>query len=421
MPDGSYAPLIFLFLLFCLSAFLYAAETSLTLATFKNFDDRFQKKIEFIKKLTQDSNKLLATISVLYNIVNIIICAVITSYLIQNADYSIRTISLSIIISIVLILIFGKTIPKACATKYPEAIAIFVSKPIRFIIILFSPIVFILNLITNLILNLFGIEIKKPTPAITETKLKEMVSAGHEEGIIEESEKQMIDNVFDFGENSATDVMTHRTEIISLPIDADYNTVLNIFKAEQYSRIPVYRDDIDHIIGILHFKDFIFTDMNEINFDIKKLLRPPFFSYETKSTSKLFAELRSNALTMAIILDEYGGTLGLVTVQDLVEEIVGDIADEYDDQIDEEITQISETTYIVAGGAKIEDFNEIARTQLESEEYDSMAGYVMETLGAIPSIGEEVIANDGKISLFIEEMDKNRISRIKVSIHIDDK
>jgi putative hemolysin len=253
------------------------------------------------------------------------------------------------------------------------------------------------------------------SPPVMENELKKLVYVSREEGLIEESEREMINNVFDFQDNDAADVMTPRTEITALPEDAGYETVFETFRTRRYSRVPIYREDMDHIVGILSLKDFFLSGSDPADFSVSKILRPAFFSYETKSTSKLFAEMRTNGFTLAVILDEYGGTLGLVSLQDLIEEIVGDITDEYGGSDRSQITALSENEFIVNGSARIDDFNEAAGTSLESDEYDSVAGYVMGLIGEIPKPGDKIDSGRG-LSFTIEKMNRNRILSIRVLI-----
>lgn len=423
MPDGSSSQFIAIIICLIISAFFSASETSLTSISkirLRAMAEAGIKGAERVEKLTQNSNKLLSSILIGNNIANIAISSLATGFAIKVLGNDATAISIATGIATILILIFGEITPKTYAAKSPDKVSLVVAPGVHFFMFIFTPIVKVLSLMTGFIVKIFGDSKNEAYPLITENELKTMVDVGHEEGVIEASEKLMINNVFNFGDNDATDVMTPRTEIVSLPLDAKYGAVLKMFKEEYFSRVPVYKEDMDHIVGILYFKDFIFSDMNEENFSIEKIMRPPFFSYETKSTSKLFAEMRADGIAMAIILDEYGGTLGLVSVHDLIEEIVGDISDEYDE---DEIVTVTEDEYIVDGGAKIDDFNEMSGTDLKSEEYESLGGFVIELLGAIPELGTELEFEDKnqrkKIKFIIEEMDKKRIAKIRTIITHD--
>lgn len=314
------------------------------------------------------------------------------------------------------ILLVGELIPRTIAGINSEAIALSFALPLKILTTILTPVIFILTAIRNLFSKLFRSSEMDFIPTITEKDLKSMVEAGLEEGVIEVNERTMINNVFEFGDNDAADVMTPRTDIVSAPIDASYEDILDLFENERFSRIPIYKDDLDNIIGILHFKDFIFSEITKENMDLESIIRPPFFSYETKETSKLFAEMRTKGIQMAIILDEHGGTMGLISIEDLVEEIVGDISDEYDDE-DEDIVSTGDDEYIVDGATKIEDFNDMAGTDLFSEECETIAGFVIELLGAIPENGW--IVNYDNIKFTVEKMDKNRVDTLRVNIARD--
>ncbi len=234
-----------------------------------------------------------------------------------------------------------------------------------------------------------------------------MVNVSHEEGVLEIDERRMINNVFDFGDSKAKDVMTPRTDMICLEDNISYDQIVSIFKEERFSRLPVYHESVDNIIGVLYVKDIIFID--EQHFKITDYMREPFFTYESKSISELFSEMRSNRIPIAVILDEYGGTSGLVTLEDMVEEIVGDIADEYEEQ---EIEVIKENEFIVDGSTRLEDVNEMIGLHLESEDFDTIGGYVIGVLDSFPDGGEEV-ETDG-IKIIVEEVDKNRIEKLRI-------
>jgi putative hemolysin len=303
----------------------------------------------------------------------------------------------------------AKAAARALASRWADEAAIRVAAPFRVMRMPFWP----ASAAVAFAFKIIGKE--GGAPPITENELKKLVFVSREEGIIEESEREMINNVFDFQDNDATDVMTPRTEIVALPESAGYGAVMETFRDRPYSRIPIYRDNMDHIVGILHLRDFFLSGAGPDDFDMKKTLRPAFFSYETKSTSKLFAEMRTNGIALAVILDEYGGTLGLVSVHDLIEEIVGDINDEYGGSDSVEINRVGDGEFIVEGSARIDDFNEAAGTRLESDEYDSVAGYVMGLLGEIPSPGDKIDSGRGA-AFVIEKMDRNRILSIRALI-----
>jgi len=401
-----------LLILLSLSAFFSASETalmSLSKIRLRHMVEEKVKGADIISRLVEESSKLLGSILVGNNIVNIGASALATSLAISlwgNAGVGIATGVMTL-----LVLVFGEITPKSLAVQNTEKTALKVAKIIYIITIILSPIVTVLMTVTNLIIKLFGGNPEKQASFITEEELKTMVDVSHEEGVLEGDEKKMIYNVFEFGDSQAKDVMTPRTDMIAVEINSTYDEIIDLFKREQFSRMPVYEDNTDNIIGILYIKDLFFFEGNKEKFDLKQLIRPPFFTYEFKVTSELFAEMRAKRTPMAIVLDEYGGTAGIVTMEDLVEEIVGDIEDEYDEN-DEEIQVIKEDEYVVDGSTRIDFLNEMIGTNIESEDFDSIGGFVIGILGRLPEPGENVEYDH--IKFIVEDIDKNRIEKLRV-------
>jgi putative hemolysin len=367
------------------------------------------KGADIINRLIENPSKLLGAILVGNNIVNIGASALATSLAIKRFGSAGAGIATGLMT--LLVLIFGEITPKSLAVQNSEKVALKVSKIISVITVILSPIVTVLMFITNFLIKLLGGDPQKQNSFITEEELKTMVDVSHEEGVLEGDEKKMIYNVFEFGESQAKDVMTPRTDMVAVEINATYDEIIDLFKAEQFSRMPVYEDNTDNIVGILYIKDLIFFEGNQDKFDLKQIIRPPFFTYEFKGTSELFAEMRAKRTPMAIVLDEYGGTAGIVTMEDLVEEIVGDIEDEYDEK-EEEIQVIKEDEYIVDGSTRIDFLNEMIGTNIESEDFDSIGGFVIGILGRLPEPGENVEYDH--IKFIVEDIDKNRIEKLRV-------
>mgnify|MGYP000999505310 CR=1 FL=1 len=401
-----------LVVLLLLSGFFSASESalmSLSKIRLRHMIDENVKGADIIAKLIDNPSKLLGAILVGNNIVNIGASALATSIAIDiwgNAGVGIATGTMTL-----LVLIFGEITPKSLAVQNTEKIALKVSKSIYFITIILNPVVTIIMYVTNFFVKLSGGKLDKKDTFITEEELKTIVDVSHEEGVLEGEEKKMIYNVFEFGDSKAKDVMTPRTDMVAIDINSTYDEIISLFKGEQFSRMPVYEDNTDNIIGILYIKDLFFFEGNKDKFDLNQLIRPPYFTYEFKSISKLFAEMRAKRTPMAIVLDEYGGTEGIVTMEDLVEEIVGDIEDEYDD-INKEIEVIKEDEYIVDGSTKIDLLNEMIGTHIESENFDSVGGFVIGILGRIPEEGEAV--EHSSIKFVVESTDKNRIEKLRI-------
>ncbi len=344
------------------------------------------------------------------NVVNIAATSISTSLFMDILGAS--GVPVATAVMTVLVLIFGEITPKTIAANKSEKVAIAVSKPIQLIIVILKPIVWIFNGITWVIFKVLGVENKGAQPYITEEELKTMVNVSHEEGVLEMEEREIINNVFQFGDMQAKEAMVQRLDMVSIDVNDSYEDIIKIFKNEQFSRMPVYEESVDDIIGILNIKDIIFLSDEDIkSFDVRKYLREAFVTYEFKRIAQLLEEMKKEKSQMAIVLDEYGGTAGLVTIEDLVEVIVGDIEDEYDEE-DEEIQVIKEDEYIIDGSAKITDVNDLIGVKLESEEFDSIGGYIIGHLNRFPEENEVIEVNN--IKFHIESIDKNRIKKVRV-------
>ncbi|KNF07950.1 hypothetical protein CLPU_10c00040 [Gottschalkia purinilytica] len=410
-PDNVWQ-FVALFILLSLSAFFSASETalmSLSKIRIRHMVDENINGATLINKLIESPSKLLGAILIGNNVVNIGASALATSLAIDY--FETNGVGIATGIMTILVLIFGEITPKSLAAQNSEKVSLKVVKPVYIITTILKPIISVLIYITNFIVKILGGNPEKQQPFITEEELKTIVNVSHEEGVLKVEEKQMIYNVFEFGDSQAKDIMTLRTDMATLSIDATYDEVIKIFKEEQFSRIPIYEETYDNIVGVLYIKDLIFFENDKENFNIKTYMREPYFTYEFKYTSELFAEMRAERIPMAIVLDEYGGTSGIITLEDLVEEIVGDIRDEYDEE-DDEIEVIKEDEYIVDGSVKIDTVNEMIGVNIESEDFDSIGGFVIGILGRFPKSGETV--EHDNIKFIIENIDKNRIEKLRI-------
>ena len=405
--------IIFLIVLLIGSAFFSASETalmSLSKIRIRYMQDEGVKGAKLVSSLIENPNKLLSSILVGNNVVNIAATSISTSLFIGLMGE--KGVALATAVMTVLVLIFGEITPKTIAANNSEKVSLLVSKPIKAIIFILRPIVWIFNIITNIIFKLFGITNKGAKSFITEEELKTMVNVSHEEGVLEMEEREIINNVFEFGDMQAKNAMVQRIDMVAIDMEDSYDEIIQVFKTEKLSRMPVYEETIDDIVGILNIKDIIFLSDEEIeSFDIKNYMREPFFTYEFKKITQLLEEMKLEKSQMAIVVDEYGGTSGLLTIEDLVEVIVGDIEDEYDEEEDE-IQVIKEDEYIVDGSTKIGDVNEHIGVNLESEEFDSIGGFIIGHLSRLPE-ENEVIEVDN-IRFCIESIEKNRIKKIRI-------
>lgn len=417
MESGSlWIQVIILLVLMIISAFFSASETALMSVSkvkIRHLREEGVRGASVVEKLISEPKKLLSTILVGNNVVNIAATSISTSLLLKL--FGAQGVAVATAMMTVLILVFGEVTPKTMASNNKERVSLGVAKVLNVIILVLSPIVFILNLFTTIIFKIFRIKDDDPKSLITEEDLKVMVNVSHEEGVLEQEEREIINNVFEFGDMRAEDAMIQRIDMVSVSVDATFDEVLEIFKEEKKSRLPVYKENIDDIVGILNIKDVFFISKEEIEtFSVEKYMRDVFFTYEFKKISQLLEEMKLAKSQIAIVLDEYGGTSGLLTVEDLVEVLVGDIEDEYDEE-DDEIVKVGEGEYIVDGSTKITDVNDYLYDDLESDEFDSIGGYILGHLNGLPDEGEVIELNDS-VTVNIISLDKNRIEKLKLIV-----
>lgn len=385
------------------------ALTSLSKIRIRHMVEEKVKGAKLVEKLTEDPNKLLGAILIGNNIVNIAASALATTIFVDI--FGAGGVGIATAVMTVLVLIFGEITPKSIAKQKSEQVSLKVSKPISIIVKVFKPFIGIFTFISSLFIRLLGGNPKATEPFITEEELRTMVGVSEEEGVLEDVEKEMIFNVFDFADAQVKDVMVQRVDIIAVDIDASYEDVLETIKTEQFSRIPVYNQTIDDIVGVLNVKDLIIAGQNKEGFNVSDYMREPHYTFEFKKIKELFSEMKKSRNHMSVVLDEYGGTVGIVTIEDLIEEVFGDIEDEYDDY-NEEIKVIKEDEYIVDGSARLDDISDLIGVNMESEEFDSVGGLIIGELGRFPDNKEEVNLNN--IRFVVEEIDKNRIRKVRI-------
>lgn len=411
-PSDAAQPII-LFLLLLASAFFSGSETALTTVNklrMRTLADDDVKGAKTVLKLIEDPGKMLSAILIGNNIVNISASALATTMAINF--WSNEWIGLVTGVLTLLVLIFGEITPKSISTIYAEKISLRVAKYIYFITKLLTPVIFIINKICIGLMNLFRIDPKAKTAAITENELRTILDFSHEEGVIESEERRMITNVVDFGDSLAKDVMVPRIDMAFASADLTYDELVQAFSEEKYTRMPVYSESRDNVIGIVNLKDVFFYNGDKESFHITDIMREPYFTFEYKKTSELLIEMRRSSISLAIVLDEYGATAGLITIEDLLEEIVGEIRDEYDDDEEDSIQAISDHEFIVEGSTKLDDLNEALGLNLESDDYDSIAGHIIYHLDHLPEVGETV--TDQNVVFTVAAVDKNRIDKVHI-------
>ncbi len=407
--------LIVIVILLMLSAFFSSAETSLTTVNkvrLKSLEEQGNKNAKRVLKILENYGKMLSTILIGNNIVNIFASSLTTTLVIDvfgNAAVGIATGILTI-----LVLLFGEITPKTLAMLNAEKIALLYSPIIKFLMFILTPVIFLVDKISVAIMWILRIDPNKKNSSITEHELKTYVDVSHEEGVIETEEREMIYNVFEFSDAVAKDIMIPRIDMTTASVDCTYKDLISIFKESMYTRIPVYENDNDNIIGLVNIKDLIGLD-NTCDFKIQDVLREAYYTYEYKKTADLLMEMRASTMNVAFVLNEYGATVGMITLEDLLEEIVGEIRDEYDGDEAELIQQIDENIYLVEGSLKLDDINDAIGTDFASEDYDSIGGLIIESLDRLPEDKESVTLEDGTL-LQVDGISQNRITKVLITL-----
>ena len=411
-PSDTYQIIILLILL-ALSAFFSSNETALMSVNkirLRSLADEGNKRaamaLDFLENQTP---KLLSAILIGNNIVNISASSLATTLAYSFGGYMVSIVT---VILTVLILIFGEITPKNYATINAERLTLRYIPVFKFLMTIMTPVIFIINLFSRGVMRLMRVDPDAASKAMTEEELRTIVDVSHEDGVIESDEKEMIYNVFDLGDATAKDIMVPRVHVTFADVESTYDELIEIFREDKFTRLPVYKDSQNNIVGIINMKDLLLYDKNE-EFVIDRFLRKPHFTYETKSISDLLVEMKDSTFNIAIVLDEYGDMAGLITLEDILEEIVGEIHDEYDEKEDELVQKISDREYIIEGSMHLDDVNDHLNTELDSEDYDSLGGFIIEHLDRLPVAGDEVVTDDG-IRLVVEKLDKNRIEKVHV-------
>lgn len=415
MGPSETGQLIAIIILLCLSAFFSSSETALTTVNqirMRTLADNGDKRAARVLHVTGNPGKMLSAILIGNNIVNLSASSISTSlaiHLFGNTGAGIATGILTF-----LILIFGEVTPKTMATIKADSMSLTVAAPIGLLMKILTPVIFIINKLSLGLMFLLHVNIKDAQKKMTEEELRTIVDVSQENGVIEHEERDMIHNLFDFGDAEAKEIMVPRIDMTFVQADATYQEVLDIFRQDMFTRLPVYEDSTDNVIGIINMKDFLLQN-DTPEFSVRNLLREPYFTYEHKNTADLFLEMRKSSISLAIVLDEYGVTAGLITLEDLLEEIVGEIRDEYDADEEDDITQISDREFYVLGSANLNDVSEALSLHFTSDDYDTIGGYCLGLLDHLPE-KNEIILTDNNILLRIDRMEKNRIERIYIRL-----
>lgn len=405
--------LIILAILIFLSAFFSSAETAFSTVNrvrMRALEEEGNRKAAKVNKILDHYSKMISSILIGNNIVNLSASSLATTLALRiSIPVGIMTGVLTLVI-----LLCGEIVPKTWAILYSEKLSLLYSGIIYTLMQILTPVIFIVDKVANFILRLLRVDPNKKANPMTETELKTYVDVSHEDGVIESEEREMIYNVFDFSDALAKDIMIPRINMVTVDVNDSYEKILEIFRESMYTRLPVHQDDKDNIIGFINIKDFILTKQAS-GFCAKDILREAHYTYEFKKIADLMYELREKTMNMAFVLNEYGATVGMITLEDLLEEIVGEIRDEYDEDEEEFIQEIDERIYLVEGSMKLDDINNALDTDLESEDYDSIGGIMIEHLDRLPEDGEEVSLENG-IHLKVQGIDQNRIVKVLMTL-----
>ena len=415
MGPSDIAMLCVLLILLLLSAFFSSAETALTTVNrmrVRMLVDEGNKKAIRLSKVLQDNRKMLTTILIGNNIVNISassVATIFTEHVTKNVPVSVGVGILTLVV-----IIYGEIIPKTIASMHAENISLNYAKPIQFLMAVLTPIIFILNLFSTIFLKIFRVKVNLNSKKITEGELRTIMDVTEEEGLLESEEVDIINNVFDFGDLKAKDIMIPKVDIVMVSIDTTYEEFLDIVKENKFTRMPVYKDSSDNIVGIVNIKDLIVNHISGEEFDISEMMRDPFYTIATKEINDLLFEMKEDESGMCIVLDEYGQVDGMITLEDILEEIVGDMRDEFDAAEEEGIQKVGEHRYKVDGSVNLDDFNEELGTDIDSDHYESVGGLIIEQLERIPKTGDVVKIDNCKFTVI--DMDSNRVESVAVDV-----
>lgn len=426
--------ILFLLVLILINAFFAASEIALISLNdnkIRLMAEDGDKKSGQIMKLLGEPSGFLATIQIGITLTGFLASAFaaenFSDHLAQMlkvlgvpvSDVWLTNISL-VLITIVLsyfTLVLGELVPKRLAMKKAEAIARLAVGPLAFLKVVAAPFVNLLTISMNFVVRLFGVDPNAEDEEVTEEEIRMMVDVGEEKGAILEDEKTMINNIFEFNDTAVQEIMTHRIDIFAFPVEASYDEVIAAVNIEKYSRIPVYEGDIDNIIGILRPKDllqFIADKHDKNDFNLRKIIRRPFFVPGTKRADVLLKELKSSQNHIAIVIDEYGGTAGIITLEDLIEEIIGNIFDE-DDDAERDFTKVDDNTCIINGSVSLDDVKEFLGVDLPVNRYETLSGFIIGQLGRIPQPGETPLVDYAGLEFKVKEIDEKRIAKVIVS------
>jgi len=409
--------IVILVILLLLSAFFSSAETALTtvnLMKMRHLAEEGNKSAATVIKVTDNKPKMLSAILIGNNIVNLSASSLATTVAIHVWGSYGAGIATGILTF--LILIFGEIMPKTMATIKANRMAMRYAGIIWVFMVVLTPIIVVVNVLSNGVLRIFGVDPKKDYDQMTEEELRTIVDVSHESGVIEGDERKIIHNLFDFSDATAKEIMIPRIDMTMANVNWSYDRLLEGYSEHKYTRIPVYENEVDNIIGFVNMKDFL-IDENRENFKMRSFLRDVHFTYEKKNTAELFDEMRSNSFGITIVIDEYGAVAGMITLEDLLEELVGEIRDEFDTYEEDDIIETGENEYDVLGSANLEDLCNEIPLGVSSDDYDTIGGYVVGEFDHFPNLDEKVITEDFH-QITVTGVEKNRVTKVHIKLNI---
>ncbi len=427
--------ILLIVILTALNAFFASAEIALLSvndAKLRKMSEKGDKRASSLLKFIENSSKFLSTIQVgvtfsgflssafASNTFSEMIVDGITTWIPSLISYSDMLAVVSMVVVTLILsyftLVFGELVPKRLAMKHSEKLALRAVSPLKFTQVIFAPFVWLLTLSVNGVLRMLGVNPNSEDDDVTEEEILLMVNEGQEKGVIGDEESEMINNIFDFNDKTAGEIMTHRTEVSAIEDTDSFDAILELACQERYSRFPVYHENIDNIIGIIHIKDLLRAQAS--TFDLQRITRQPCFVPESQKIDDVFNVLKENHSHMAVVVDEYGGTAGIITMEDILEELVGNIRDEYDDaeSTEHEIQKISEIEYRINGLAEIDEVNDALNAEIPSDEYDTLSGFVISILGEIPEEDEHPSFTYERLQFTVEESNEKIITSVLVKL-----
>jgi putative hemolysin len=414
MDSDLWIKILELIILLAFSGFFSSAETamiSVSKIRLRTLADDGNKRAKQVLKILDNQSKMLSAILIGNNLVNTSASSIASLIAYSFGGWA---VGVATFIITFLILVFGEITPKTWATKKADSLCLVYAPIVSFLMKVLTPVIWFVNLFSNAILRVMGIKNSDKNPSMTESELRTIMDVSHEAGVIEEDEKEMINNVVDLGDAKAKEVMVPRVHVVMAESTSSYQDLLALFREEQFTRIPIYEDKIDNVIGLVNMKDLLLYD-DFSHFNLKDILRKPYFTYENKKVSELLVEMKQSTFNLAIVMDEYGELAGIITLEDIIEEIVGDVHDEYDEHEENNIKKIDNNTYDIKGYLSLHDLNDALDLELDSEDFDSIGGLVIDALGRLPKAGDETTLSNG-IKIRVLSLEKNRIEEVRLML-----